>query len=278
MVKVYSTKGKLIVYLPYDVVKELKLQGNEEVEFIRQGNAFIFAKKSDAAQLPASAREAAQQRPKEVPKGELSYDELTVLKKLDTIRYTNRTEENVGKVLSQDEKEILRRLIAKRHVSTYKKDKNTPVLYGISKDIYNRFLMRKKGEPPVPQPKQVTFHLKRKPGSPENENINKLEENGFVVLGTEAEAATLSLALEESIRLGMVLGTRAFNKKFYILLRAFIERNSGSIINRLKEGPKRVPELSGSLGLDEEGVRGILYMLAEAGDVSEKRRDLFALA
>ncbi|MDE1850979.1 MAG: hypothetical protein KGH54_04280, partial [Candidatus Micrarchaeota archaeon] len=87
-----------------------------------------------------------------------------------------------------------------------------------------------------------------------------------------------SLALEGSIRRGQVLGTRSFNKKFYIILRTFFDRHGPKILKALKDGGMRVSQIASETGVDEDGIRAILYLLAESGDVSEKRKDFFTLA
>ena len=76
----------------------------------------------------------------------------------------------------------------------------------------------------------------------------------------------------------MVLGTRAFNKKFYIITRLFFEKHSPGIIKTLRQGSMPVIEIAKTQNLDEEAVRGILYLLSEAGDIREQRRDVFAIA
>ena len=75
----------------------------------------------------------------------------------------------------------------------------------------------------------------------------------------------------------MFLGTRSFNKKFYIIMRSFFDANSANVIKSLKDGPKSVDSLVKETGLDEDAIRSMLYLLSEQGDVSEKRRDVFAL-
>ncbi len=105
-----------------------------------------------------------------------------------------------------------------------------------------------------------------------------LEKNGFLVLQTEAEAGRVSLLLEQSIRHGQILGTRAFNKKFYIVRRSYFDKNSGPILKKLREESDRVVELARELSIEEDGARAVLYLLSENGDVSEKKRDTFAIA
>ena len=108
--------------------------------------------------------------------------------------------------------------------------------------------------------------------------VLSLEKNGFLVLQTEAEAGRVSLILETSIRHGQILGTRAFNKKFYIVRRTYFDKNSGGILKKLRENSYKVADLADELKIDEDGARAILYLLSENGDVSEKKRDTFTIA
>lgn len=300
IVKIYKSKDKLILYLPFDVVKGLKLSENDEVDFFRiNESTFAFAKKADVASLLLS-REAKQTQPqkREVrapttapepksPPSSLSAEELGVLRKLDTLRYDARDQVGVNKILSEREEEVLRQLVSKKVVGLFMNPKTGKNSYSISKYIYDRFLMRKKQPAQEQRQAQATEQkpvyntriLNLKSNVPENENIKRLEKDGFVVMQTEGEASSLSLALEESIRKGFVLGTRAFNKKFYVILRQFFDMYSTPIIKSLREnGEQRVGSIAKEVGMDEEGARAILYLLSESGDVSEKKRDLFTLA
>jgi hypothetical protein len=108
--------------------------------------------------------------------------------------------------------------------------------------------------------------------------IKSLEENGFLVVQTEAEAGGVSLALETSIRRGQVLGTRSFNKKFYIVTRQFFDMHNPAIAKAMREGLSKVDDIARKAEMSEDATRAVLYLLAENGDVREKRRDHFALA
>ncbi len=268
------------------MIKQLGLKGDEDVDFFKfSDKAFLFTKKEDVTRLLMGTTSSISAGPAPANQTErrnvnITLDEIQVLKKLDTLRYSNRTPANVSKILNESEKKVLQALINKKVVLVYRDRKDSP--YSIAKDVYDRFLMRKKGVMPVkkeelkmviqPQPPSVKV-----PQTVENENVKRLEADGFVVLPTEAEASALSLALEDSIRSGKVLGIRAFNKKFYIVLRAFFDKNSGKIIKELKEGPKSVSELVKQTSLNEDGIRAMLYLLSEQGDVSERRKDTFTL-
>ena len=284
--KIYKTNNKFILYLPFDVIKQLGIRGDEEVDFVKfRDGAFLFAKKADIPRLLSMAPTAPQaERPSPGPSPsarlDISPDEISVLKKLDTFRYTDRTTTNVARILSEPEKRLLEGLIKKQSVALFKDKKDS--VYSISKDVYDRFLMRKKAslvktEPPKREEPKHQFIEYKKLAGIRNENIEKLDKDGFIVLSTEAEAAAVSLALEDSVRHGLVLGTRAFNRKFYIILRDFFNNNSGKVLKSLKEGPKSVGELAKDTGMDEDAIRAMLYLLAEQGDASERRRDIFAL-
>ncbi|MHB1830498.1 MAG: hypothetical protein ACYCO0_03835 [Candidatus Micrarchaeaceae archaeon] len=260
----------------------MKLKEGEEVDFFRiDDKSFVFAKKSDITNMilgvPKQQEAPVRLRYEEASKQYgPSAEELNVLKKIDTIRYENRTQENTLKILDDSEKKILQRLIANRYVSQFK-GKSGKELYSIPKSIYDSFLMRKK-----PQPKQgpydVTLNVTH--AERQDENIVELEKNGFIVLQTEAEASKVSLLLEQSIRHGQVLGTRSFskNREFYILLRNYFDRYAQSILKKLRDKSSRVSDLAKELGINEDGARAILYILAENGDVMEKKKEIFAIA
>ncbi len=301
MVKIYKSNNKLILYLPRDVINALNLNEDEAVEFFRLNDkSFLFAKSSDASKLlmggmpTQNQAQASAQEPSigEERKGyRITDEDIAVLKKLDTLRFNERNIQNVSKKLSDREQQTLERLMKYRVVSLYKDEKRKEELYSIPKNIYDSFLMRKnmgkpagraapaqKSEPAIAP--RYAFRPADYPSNanPENENVKILEKNGFIVLQSESEASSLSSAVEESIRHGMVLGTRSFNKKFYIILRSFFDKNGPRILKEMRNGVNKVPEISRSLDVDEEGVRAILYLMAEQGEVSEKRKDSFFIA
>ncbi|MEM0159496.1 MAG: hypothetical protein QW591_02470 [Candidatus Micrarchaeaceae archaeon] len=289
IVRVFLQKGKLAIYVPYEVKETLGLKENDELQFMKfSDNAFIIAKEDYIAKLIAAGSGiqqpgyAAQAQAKD----QVSEAEIIVLKKLDELRYPQRTPDAVAKILNQSEKAVLQDLIKRKYV-TLIKDKSGAELYSISNSIYNKFLMRKK--PPQLQQqqarqalestqKQEPVHLLIKDAAQKSDDIKSLEKNGYVVLPTEVQAASISLALEESIRQGLVIGTRAFNKKFYILLRQFFDAHASRLLQQLKDGPKKISDLAQKESIDIEAARGIAYILAESGEVSEVSKDTFKLA
>jgi antitoxin component of MazEF toxin-antitoxin module len=274
MVKVYKQNNKLVIYVPFEVIEALGLKTNDEVDFFKfNDTSFLFAKKSDVTNLIVGGV-AKKESARTYSSPELSAEEINVLKKLDTLRYQMRNKERVEGLLNSNEKGVLQQLIKKRAVVPFKDQKSKTELYSISKSVYDRFLMRKK----QPEAQVIAQPVRLGSRDAQNENVRILESKGFIVLQSEAEASSLSLALEESIRQGLVLGTRSFSKKFYILLRSFFDKHSSRILKALRDGESRIGEISSEVGVEEDGARAILYLLAESGDVSEKRRDVFELA
>jgi hypothetical protein len=233
---------------------------------------------------------------------EINPKELAILQKLDTLRYNDRTKDKVDAMLSTEEKQTLQGLVKKKFVDLFKKSGEQEYKYSITKGIYNAFLYGKRprssaapGAPAprpsvavVAQPTAASSSYKavesNKPKQWEQKlgsgsaYTNLLEAKGFVVLQNEADASNLSAAMEESIRHGLVLGTRAFNKKFYIATRSYINKNTPTLMGALGEKGRNVEELSKETGIEEDGIRAILYIMSESGDVTEVRRDIFRIA
>jgi len=100
--------------LPYDVVTGLNLKGDDELDFFKFGErSFIIAKKEDVAAMLSRSISKNDEANKN-----LSQDEINVLKKLDTLRYNERSKEKVERILNDAEKKILYNLIKKKVVTS----------------------------------------------------------------------------------------------------------------------------------------------------------------
>lgn len=322
MSKVYKVKNnKLVVYLPYDVIEALKIKDGDDIDFLKYGEStYLVAKKMDIVKLLSKANLASVEEPKPsaktyvpnlstkpaaktyVPNASsnrnisLEPGELTVLKKLDTLKYNDRTSVKVAGMLNSSEKETLQALLDKGFVVPFKKAGDKDVRYSIQKSVYDMFLYRNKRpaeEPAVTvQPKAKMQQSGKTPppavqpraweqkltSSGSDAYIEMLESKGFLVLSNEADAAMVSAALEASIRQGLVLGTRAFNRKFYIGLRGFINKYAARILKAIDQKSLGISDIVKETGVEEDGARTILYVLSESGDVTEVRRDIFRAA
>ncbi len=305
MAKVYKSNNKLIITIPNDVVNALGIKEGDDLDFFEYVNStYILAKKNDIVKLLAGQKGEPIQTPvgkaTQSVKAQFSRDsqsvnqaELAVLKKLDTMRYSDRTVSKVNSVLSPGEKETLQSLIKRRIVNPFKKEGEKELKYGIGKEVYDNFLYRKgKMEQPtnaastsakskVQIRPQVSVQAASRAWEQKLDNnayTEMLEAKGYLVLSNEADAAMVSGSLEESIRHGLILGTRAFNKKFYIGLRGYINKNASKILKLIDQRSMGITDIAKETGIDEDGVRTILYVLSESGDVTEVRKDIFRVA
>ncbi len=292
MSKVYKIKDKLVVYLPFEVVGALGINEGDDIDFIKKDNYFLFAKKSYIADVLAGrAAPGSTAKPVYVGRQQAAQgrapdeNELKVLKKLDTIRYNNRTGQKVGSMLNADEKKTLQDLIKKKFVMLYKKDGEQDYKYTIPKYIYDNFLFGKRNavvpspqmaEAAAPEAQQQKKWEQKLDES--GDYIKMLDARGYLVMATETEAAAASSSLEESIRRGLVVGTRAFNKKFYIVTKGFIAKSLPKINKVIGQKGVNVATISKETGIDEDGIRAVLYVMAENGDVTEVRKDVFKTA
>ncbi|MCL5680044.1 MAG: hypothetical protein M1465_01745 [Candidatus Marsarchaeota archaeon] len=277
--------------MPREVVKTLGIKEGDDIDFIQYKDSYyIIAKRSDIAKLitgspqQKSATEPQPFRSYAVPK--LSEAEIAVLKKLDTLRYSSRTTDQVAKILGKDERITFKQL-EKRGVITPFKDEAQKTHYSIQKMFYDAYLMRKK--PAEQQKPGYSINLNKVkvdqvakstaiPQGTIEKYMDSLQDAGYIVVPTESDAAAISAALEDSIRRGLVVGTRAFNKKFYIVMRSFINSKAPLVTSQISEKSTPVPVIAKACKLDEEAVRAILYILAESGEVTEVRKDIFRLA
>ncbi len=278
-----------MVYLPSDVTSSLSLKEGDELDFFKMGDKqYLIAKKSDVLQMltGGTTREPIPiPQVQSKPSGrtlQVSDEELRVLKKLDTIKYNDRTAEKLKQVLNDNERKVLRGLIAKEFVTPFKRVGEQKSKYGITKSVYDQFLFGKRQQQqPVPQApvaeaqEQKPKAWEKKVVSASGGYLNMLETAGFLVVANQAEASAVSAELEESIRRGLVIGTRAFNRKYYIALKSFVARSAPGILKAMGDKAMRIEEISKDTGIDEDGIRAVLYMLAEQGEVTETKRDIF---
>jgi antitoxin component of MazEF toxin-antitoxin module len=106
----------------------------------------------------------------------------------------------------------------------------------------------------------------------------ELEMNGFVVVFAEKGAQEESREMEQEIKSGSVVGTRGFDKKFYVATREFLESQSPKILKVLKDGALSTIGIAEKTKIPEDGVKAALCILMDEGEVIEKKKGFFAVA
>ena len=267
----YRGKVSAALIVPREVLDELAVKSGDEVVFVRDGARFFITKRVSAA----AWRNAPM----------LTEAELKLLMKLDEMRYNERTKEAVNKRLNDDERRILQRLLNRKYVSLFKKGEEGEGVYSISGEVYSRFMFGRRGQDAASIIADVMAGnaagqqgQEHTGGRGQEQYMHALETNGYLVLDNRDDATKMSIALEDSIKAGRVIGTRAFNKRYYVAMKSFIERYASKLLKQIEKRGVTAPELAVSMGINVDAVRTILYILAEQGEVSELKKDVFRAA
>ncbi len=188
--------------------------------------------------------------------------EKIVLRKLLSIRFDRRTPANVEKELTEAERFILKDLEKKGMVNVFKGRKYPDGVYNIKDNIYP--ILRGK-EPPKPEATEP----QAQPDSP------TLKNRGFLTLKDKGEAMRLSQKLSSEMKKGDVLGIKGFDGRFYVVTREYLEK-SEKAVNSVLKGGMDVQSIAQAAKMDEEGCSAVMKLMAEKGDVLEKKKGIFS--
>lgn len=243
--------------------RKLQLKEDEEVDFFEVKPGFyVFVKKAKIAEMLKGIVE--EEKPaiaEKVEKKEfISKEEIELLKKLDKIKFADRIPYNVNKMLSKEEKDILAELIKKGVVIVYKGGKYAKTgVYDIPNKFY--YLVKEaKGEPSEKLPP-----------------IEQLEKYGYLIVENEQLAKNISQLLERRIKAGEIIGTRGFDKRFYVAKTEWFSILSDKMKELLSSGEKNLTDLKNSLKITDAACKVVLEIMNEHGDVIEKKRGHYEL-
>jgi len=255
IVRIYKVGDNLACILPKGMVEKLRLQGGEEVDFyeIKPG-VFTLVKKETVERI---LKDEIGELPGE--KKGLGMEEMELLRKLNGIKFSERIPYNVNKKLSQREKEVLSKLMGRGAVMLYKGGKYSKTgVYEISNDVY-ALLKSEKPEAGA--------------GSPEEQ----LEKNGYSIVEDVRDAEALCKKFEKEIRSGEIIGTRGFDKRFYIAKKNWVIGMIEKVRQSMKKGANNLADISRELRTSEPACAVVLEIMKDRGDAIEKRRGCYGL-
>ncbi|MEM4389904.1 MAG: HTH domain-containing protein [Candidatus Micrarchaeia archaeon] len=258
MAKLLKLEHGIGVVLPKEILAALAVEEGDELEFSIAKPGIVVLTKAERPKEESESMRALQP---------LSPEELALLRKLDAIRFAERVPAEVNKGLTVGEQKILDGLLKKRVVTIYKGGRYPRGVYNIPREYYP--LVKQAGAGPAPPAPSGSVPLA---------SIEHLEKFGFMVVPSEAEAKRISEQLEKRIKAGEILGTRSFDRKFYVATREMFLKMGSAIKKILKSGERSVAEIAEALGCSEEAARTVLELLSEQGDVIEKRRGVYRLS
>lgn len=228
-----------------------EIAGAEELELYALKEGFYLLSVPLGASAPAGE------------KGRLSEGETNVLRKLLSIRFENRTPAYVGKALSGAELDVLRELEKRRLVNVFRGNKYKDGVYNINDSIYP--LLSKKAE----QPPQA--YARESQVSP----VSSLGSKGYAIISDRREALGLSEQFASEIKSGTIVGIKGFDGKFYLVTKDYLTGSAAAIAAVLKEDMD-IPSIAAAARLEPDGCIAVLRLLAENGEIIEKKRGVFA--
>ncbi|MEW6328727.1 MAG: hypothetical protein AB1468_01285 [Candidatus Micrarchaeota archaeon] len=282
--RVVRCGASLAGILPDEVCRKLGLRENDEVSFFEvKPGVFVMIRKDKVAEIVresvgGAVEEAVGKLKEAAPEARGEHEEeMNVLMKLEAIRFEARTPGAVGKALSREEQRTLGRLMEKGWVTLYKGGKyQKEGVYNIPKNIYP--LVREMKIKGAREAREEPVEGEKRETASELKGIPFLEKFGYLIVENENEAKNISGALERQIRAGDVLGTRAFDKKFYVARRWFYRDFRDKAESALRGRDMGPYELASALKIKEDGARVLLALMNADGDVIEKKKGKFGIA
>jgi len=263
MAKITRAGGKLALELPDKLVRELGLSEGGELSLyeLRQGVYFLTKK---GERILGEVLENAS--------AVLGEKELAVLKKLESIKFEQRTPKKVEEMMNDAERKILASLISNKIITFFKSAKYKDGVYNIPQNIYK--IAKGIGGEKEKIPEAVP-HSRPVPSDPEE----ALELVGYVIVEREGEAKELSERLAPQIKKGEIMGVRGFDKRFYLARKGFYVSSSERISKAMRGGKdKGVEEIAKEAKLKPDECEAVLNIMREEGEVVEKKRGTYALA
>lgn len=280
--KLIKKNGKCYVQLPD------QFNSQDEIELFQLRDNFWLV----SAQLGIPAGEKTSEKASEKQGKKLSEQEMKVLKELMQIRFADRTPSNIEKTFSSEDKNIVKQLTKKGFIQVFygKKYSKTGV-YNISDEIYPMI-----GKPiPSAEPKAETkksvaeprqYEEQRRPEAQHSNSVQapppayyELVKAGWLIISNPKDAETFSYHIKNSGLSGNVKGVRGFDGKFYVATSTFLYSTYEKIKAPLeKKKEMHLSELAQLANVEPEGASVILHLLAESGEIIEKKRDVFCLA
>lgn len=250
-IRIIRRQDKGYIELPPDLAR------NDELELFQLKDGYYLL----SVQLGA-----AQPQP---PAGGISDQERAVLKKLLAIKFENRSPAQVSKALGEEELAVLGELERKGLVSVFKGRKYAEGVYSVKDSAYSLAQgMEAKVQAKAPQGEALQ-------AQPQGNTLGMLNSRGYIIITDKREALMLSELLNGQMKSGAVVGVKGFDGKFYVVTREYFNSSQAKVAQVLKE-EMDAPSVAVASKLDPEGCMAVLRLMAENGEIIEKKRGVFA--
>ncbi len=195
----------------------------------------------------------------------INENEKIILKKLKSIPYEKRNPNEIKKIFNNKERKVLNKLIMKNYISLFYNKKHPEGRYNIEEKAFQYIREETKKEKNEEESKNKII------------NFNDLFRKGFLVLENEKDAEKLSYFLRKNKKERSVVGIKGFDNKYYVLLKNLFSKNAIKIREILNKDKKTIEEISKILKLNENAVKGILFLMAENGEILESEKGKYEI-
>ncbi len=236
-------------------------------EFSQTEEAELFKLKDGYYLISLPLGKSVQEKPaqeKQVQQNQTAptSEEKEVLRKLSAIKFENRTPKQIMQSFSANERTMLSQMEKKGFVQLYKGGKYKDGVYSIPDKVYP---LLKETSPTLATPKTA---------SP----LDPFFKQGFIVFANNNDAASFSDLLKKTRNSLNILGIKGFDGKFYVVTKDYMIDLSGKIRVVLKGNNTMTSSMiAKACNAEDAGCRAVLLLMAEKGDVLEKKKDIFVL-
>lgn len=217
--------------------------------------------------------------------------EANLIKKMLGIRFEKRTPDEVNKVLSDLEKQTLKELEKRGLIFIYKSTKYKDGVYNIIDRAYREVLefeqrgiiytptqITEKKPPtveiqkPIETPKPIQTPKQQPTTQAPTEAL--LKTRGYLSLN-EKEAKEMAYRISAEMKGGKIVGIKSFDGKVHFVTRTYFDLIKDRIAKSLVEDMD-LQTISSLVKTDSEGALAVLLLLAENGEIMERRKGIFA--
>ena len=255
-IQLFKKDNRLYLQMPEDV----QLNGDIELFELKEGYYLI-------ATLP-SLNEPAKPPVPQIATNELTNHEQDLLKKLLSVRFEKRTPMHFDSALGEEEKRALSGLLARKALTIFKSQKYPEGVYNINDQYY---ALARKNMPLEKLPHQAFVEPQ---SGATGITLDALNAKGYAIILDNQQAYAVSEELRKQNRKSSVTGIKGFDGKFYLVSAPYFQTMSQKILDALIE-PMTLEKLTTALGAELQGIKAVSSILAERGDIIEKRKDVY---
>jgi len=231
----------------------------------------------------------------------LTKEESDLVRKLSAIRYEERVVPATQKRLNTGERTLLDGLVKRGVLIIYKSAKYKEGVYDIPREWFHAISQGADAPTPSsPRPVPTGPHEAASSARPSNiaskppdisrpmpisssanvplNSVSHLQKFGYMVLDNENEARTIMESIKDVQKNDGVKGVRGFDRRYYVLRRSFMGQHQARVLELLEPGPAHSDTIAAELKLPPAAALVLLMVLADEGEVLEKKKGMWEKA